>query len=97
MSNINILFQGASVTYQSNETSYLFQLINICKKKAKFFKIRKRAYGACHINDAGFLNINRDTKTKTDICILEWNTTKLNYFNENKILYIIGTLVKKKT
>ena len=96
MSNINILFQGASVTYQSNETSYLYQLINICKKKAKFFKIRKRAYGGCHINDAGFLNINSDTASKTNFCFLEWNTTALNNFDMNKLLYIIGILLKKK-
>jgi hypothetical protein len=96
MSNIDILFQGASVTYQSNETSYLYQLINICKKKAKFFKIRKRAYGGCHINDAGFLNINSDTASKTNFCFLEWNTTALNNFDMNKLLYIIGILLKKK-
>jgi hypothetical protein len=90
------LFQGASVTYQSNETSYLYQLINICKKKAKFFKIRKRAYGGCHINDAGFLNINSDTASKTNFCFLEWNTTALNNFDMNKLLYIIGILLKKK-
>jgi hypothetical protein len=96
MSITHILFQGASVTHQDHESSYIYQLINICKKKANFFRVRKRSYGGCHINDAGFLNIYSDTKSKTDFCFLEWNTTNLNNFDMNKLLYIIGILFKKK-
>jgi len=92
----HILFQGASVTHQNHESSYIYQLINICKKKANIFKVRKSSYGSCHINDAGFLNINSDTESKTNFCFLEWNTTDLNNFDMNKLLYIIGILFKKK-
>lgn len=93
---VHILFQGASVTHQNYESSYIYQFINICKKKANFFKVRKSSYGSCHINDAGFLNINSDTQSKTNFCFLEWNTTDLNNFDMNKLLYIIGILFKKK-
>jgi hypothetical protein len=93
---IHILFQGASVTHQNYESSYIYQLIKICKKKANFFKVKKSSYASCHINDAGFLNINFDTESKTNFCFLEWNTTALNNFDMNKLLYIIGILFKKK-
>jgi hypothetical protein len=37
----HILFQGASVTHQNYESSYIYQLISICKKKQTFFNSEK--------------------------------------------------------
>lgn len=57
--------------------------------------MRKLGYGGCHLNDAGFSTIDYDTNVPTDIVFIEWNTTALVKFDEKKIRYMAGVLLKK--
>lgn len=92
---LNILFHGASVTEQNHETSYFHQLQLLCQRRPDLI-LRKKGYGGRHLNDAGFLTIGYDTEYVTDICFLDWNSTGLDFFDDDKLKYIIGTLLDKK-
>lgn len=92
---INVLFHGASVTQQSYETSYFYHLVKLTENDLNI-TIDRKTYGGCHLNDAGFLNIDSDTSHSVDICFLEWNTTGLDNFETLQIRYIVNILLSKK-
>jgi hypothetical protein len=90
---MNFFFHGASVTQQSGQSSY-FHLLNEIVNNA--YILSKKGYGGCHFNDAGFLTFRTDIPSDTNVCILEWNTTGLSEFNEDKLKYVAGYLIDKK-
>lgn len=91
---MKIFFHGASVTQQSGASSY-FQVLQNRVNKIEGIILRRSGYGGCHLNDAGFLTINSDTNEVTDVCVLEWNTTGLSIFDEQKLQYMAGVLLSK--
>jgi hypothetical protein len=95
MNHLNIFFHGASVTEQGGEESYFYQL-NQLISKVEFLSIKKKGYGGCHFNDAGFLTIDDDTNIDIDFCFFEWCTTSVTYFEESKLNYVVAKLFSKK-
>jgi len=92
-----VLFHGASVTQQSGEESYFFQLEKSLEHNVIDICIYKKGYGGNHLDDAGLLTIARDLEFGYDYCVLEWNTTSISVFDEKKILHIVEVILSKNT
>lgn len=92
---MKILFHGASVTEQGNETSYFDYLNKLLEKNRANVLIKKKGYGGCHFNGAALVTIGPDLSEEFDFCFLEWNTTWLSRFDESDITHMIGSILKK--
>lgn len=92
---MEILFHGASVTQQKGNASY-FELLAQKLAPRTDIRLRRATYGGSHFSDAGFLTIDRDTADATDICLIDWNTTGLTSYEEDKLSYFAGVLIKKR-
>lgn len=92
--SINILFQGASVTQQEGESSYFYHVQKLFESNRNFV-LHKKGYGGSHLGDAGFFNIDSDTKIPLDLCFLEWTTTAASKYDIKKLCYVVNLLLKK--
>ena len=88
----NILFYGASVTYQSGVASYFD---NLDKNK---FNLSRMSYPSSQFYNAGFYNIPRVKALAVypDVIFFEWSTTGENIFDLEKLKYVISELVNSK-
>jgi hypothetical protein len=88
-------FHGASVTQQSKEDSYIYQLRELMVDFAEI-SISSKGYGGCHFSPTAILTVIRDVSAEAmvDVCVLEWNTTGLGYFSGDDLAYVVGSLVE---
>ncbi|MDP5192187.1 hypothetical protein, partial [Rheinheimera baltica] len=57
---MKFFFHGASVTQQSKDDSYFFQLQSFINDEGHSFEIQKKGHGGCHFSDACVLTIGFD-------------------------------------
>jgi len=91
---VRLTFHGASVTQQSGAGSYVDSLREMLRHRPDV-AIRKEGYGGSHLDDAGFMTLDADTRDVPDLCFLDWNTTSLAEFDEEKLRYMAGMLLDK--
>jgi hypothetical protein len=87
---MHIIFHGASVTAQAGESSY-FDCLK--RKFGDSIDFTRHGYGACHLNDAGFLTVSEVVAQAPNICFLDWNTTSLAEFDVVKVYFILNSLI----
>lgn len=91
---MKVLFHGASVTEQKDLTGYYENVVKLCENEK--FSFSRCGYGGCHLEDAAFATIDKDSDGGFDICFLEWNTTGNPEFETKKLEYIVEVLLSKK-
>jgi len=89
-----ISFHGASVTQQSKDDSYIYQLRNSLVDSSGI-SISSKGYGGCHFSPTAILTIIRDVSSEAsvDVCVIEWNTTSLAFFSLDDLAYVAGSLL----
>ena len=75
---MNIVFFGASVTEQL-EGYYKFIKENVLFHT---HSISRYSFGGCHLDDAGFFNVDKLRGLNPDIVIFEWNTTARGVYDK---------------
>jgi hypothetical protein len=81
-----ILFFGASVTHQAGSAGYFNFLNNFSAGDVSFSRL---SFPACHFNDAGFIFHDKVLDINPSVCVLEWNTTGVDFFDEKKLLCVL--------
>ena len=88
---LNILAFGASVTQQGGEQGY------ITHAKNEFCKIKQVGIGGCHFNDAGYYLLDEAIgEASFDLCLLDWNSTWLESFDQNRLESIVKRLLARR-
>ena len=87
---MNVVFFGASVTEQI-EGYYKFIKENLQFKNHSF---ERYAFGGCHLDDAGFFNLDKLKNLNPDVVVFEWNTTARVTYDIEKVKYIFSQLVR---
>lgn len=90
---MNIIFYGASVTEQSE--GYYKQVIN--SSILANYSFQKLTFGGCHLDDAGFYNIDKLNEMTGDVVVLEWSTTARETYDLEKINYILNKIIRNKS
>lgn len=90
---MKILFYGASVTAQKNDSGYVQVLLRDSMKYPEF-EISKISYGGSNFNQAGFSFLPEIISLKPDIVFLDWLTPSALVFNDDKLKFFNETLLK---
>jgi hypothetical protein len=93
MMNNGILFFGASVTAQSNGNGFFDYLAPLLNERGLL--VEKKAFGSCHLDDAGFYAVHEINFTRYRYCFLDWNTTGLPEFSPAKLSYILSSMLRQ--
>lgn len=88
-----MLFFGASVTAQSHGNGYYEYLATALRDRGRF--VERKAFGSCHLDDAGFYAIHEIDFSLYQFCFLDWNTTGLSEFSPDKLCYVMRSMLER--
>ncbi|GAA6167802.1 hypothetical protein [Sessilibacter corallicola] len=91
-SNNGLVCFGASVTAQKFKTGYFKQLEN-SNCFGLFDTVSRVAFGGSHLDIAGYAFMEDVIKLKPKVCILDWHSTSMRKFSDDKLYCIIYSLV----
>ncbi|QKX18088.1 hypothetical protein [Microbulbifer sp. YPW1] len=92
---MKVVFYGASVTAQRFNSGYYQVLQERLAKSSLVVTIDRVAYGASHLDWAGFAMIDKVLELKPDICFLDWVTPSSSEFCPEKIHFISKLLLDR--
>jgi hypothetical protein len=97
-SEVRLVCFGASVTAQTGDAGFCSHLREYLSRSLPgvTFELDRMAFGANHFDDAAFFNIDRIASKKPDICLLDWHSTGLAQFDEDRYVYVTDYLVRSE-
>jgi len=91
---MNVVFFGASVTAQKDESGY----VPVFKKmllEDNNYNIIQKGFGSMHLNDAGLCKINEIIDLKPDVCFIDWFSTGFIATEKGYFFSLLDCLVRK--
>ena len=89
----SLVLYGASVTQQGGDSGYSSHLI----ASNSFELVRQYGIGGCHFNDAGYYLLDEAIGLEHfDLCLLDWNSTWLDSFDQNRLESVVERLLARR-
>lgn len=89
---MRLILYGADQTQQVGDSGYVTHLI----KSDSFSYTRQYGIGGCHFNNAGYYLLEEALNSEDfDVCILDWNSTWLDTFDQFRVTSVVNRLLSK--